>query len=119
MIAEAAARLPSAADAVFALHLAGIEISARHVQRIALEMGGELAQQRDLKATKHRRRQLPPRVATVPEVVAVEVDGGRWRTRAVGCGPGVHQQQNKEDKVACLVTLQSAVHDADPQPQAP
>jgi len=118
-IAEAAARLQSAADATFALHLAGIEISSRHLQRLAREIGGALAQQRDHKALQHRRRALPARVATAPAVVAVEVDGGRLRTREVGCGPGVHQQQNKEDKIACLVTLTSVVHPTDPQPQPP
>jgi len=58
-------------------------------------------------------------VARTPEVVAVEVDGGRLRTRAVGCGPGVHEYQNKEDKIACLVTLDSPVHEVDPQPEPP
>ena len=118
-IAEAAARLQSAAEATFALHLAGIEISSRHLQRLAREIGGALAQQRDHKALQHRRRALPARVATAPAVVAVEVDGGRLRTREVGCGPGVHQQQNKEDKIACLVTLTSVVHPTAPQPQPP
>jgi ribosomal protein L12E/L44/L45/RPP1/RPP2 len=119
MIAEAEAQLHSAADAAFALHLAGIAISSRHVQRVAAEIGVEMAAQRDQKATQHRRRELPARVATAPEVVAVEVDGGRLRTRAVGCGPGVHEQQNKEDKIACLVTRKSEVHPADPQPEPP
>ena len=76
-IAEAAARLQSAAEATFALHLAGIEISSRHLQRLAREIGGALAQQRDHKALHHRRRALPARVATAPAVGAVEVDGGR------------------------------------------
>ena len=119
MIAAADAKLHSAADASFALHLAGVEISSRHVQRIALEIGAEMARQRDDKAVQHRRRELSPRVAAAPEVVAVEVDGGRLRTREVDCGPGVHQQQNKEDKIACLVTLSSEVHEADPHPQPP
>jgi hypothetical protein len=119
MIAEAAARLQSAADAAFALHLADVEISSRHLQRIAGEIGAEMARQRDNKATQHRRRELPVRVASTPEVVAVEVDGGRLRTREVGCGPGVHQRQNKEDKIACLVTLDSEVHETDPQPEPP
>jgi hypothetical protein len=118
-ITEAAARLHSFADASFALHLAGVEISSRHVQRIALEMGTELAQQRDHKTPQQRRRELPVRVAAPPEVVAVEVDGGRLRTRDVDCGPGVHQQQNQEDKIACLVTLHSAVQEQDPQPEPP
>jgi hypothetical protein len=119
MIAEAAARLHSFADASFALDLAGVEISSRHVQRIASEIGAELAQKRDEKVAQRRRRQLPVRVATTPEVVAVEVDGGRLRTREVGAGPGVHGEQNKEDKVACLVSLQSEVQQQDPQPEPP
>jgi hypothetical protein len=119
MIAEAAARLHSAADASFALRLAGVAISSRHVQRLAGEIGGELAQQRDHKVVQQRRRELPPRVATPPEVVAVEVDGGRLRTREVGCGPGVHGYQNKEDKIACLVTLHSEAQETDPQPEPP
>ena len=106
-IAEAAARLHSFADAAFALHLADVEISARHVQRIAAEIGAELVQERDHKTALQRRRALPARVAAPPEVVAVEVDGGRLRTREVDCGPGVHQHQNKEDKIACLVSLKS------------
>ena len=82
-------------------------------------MGTDLARQRDAKAARHRRRQLEPRVAAAPEVVAVEVDGGRLRTREPGGGPGVHGQQNKEDKVACLVTLSGQTHAHDPQPEPP
>jgi hypothetical protein len=96
-----------------------VDISCRHVERIAAELGRELARQRDDKAARQRKRQLPVRVATTPEVVAVEVDGGRFRSREPGCGPGVHQAQNKEDKVACLVTLQSGVQEQDPQPEPP
>jgi hypothetical protein len=119
MIAAADAKLHSSADAAFALHLAGVEISPRHVQRIAAEIGAEMAKQRDKKATQQRRRELPPRVASTPEVVAVEIDGGRLRTRAVASGPGVHEYQNKEDKIACLVTLKSEVHESDPQAEPP
>jgi hypothetical protein len=31
----------------------------------------------------------------------------------------MHDNPNKEDKVACLVSLQSQVHASDPQPQPP
>jgi hypothetical protein len=119
MICQAAGRLQSCADAAFALELAGVQISSRHVQRIASEVGAEMAHQRDEKVAQRRRRELPVRVAATPEAVAVEVDGGRVRTRAEGEGPGVHQQQNKEDKIACLVTLQTQEHQADPQPEPP
>ena len=119
IIVEAAGRLPSFADAAFALHLAGVDISPRHLGRIAHEIGGELAQKRDGQAVARRRRQLPARVAAAPEVAAVEVDGGRLRTRAAASGPGVHQPQSKEDKVACLVSLHSDRHEQDPQPEPP
>src|SRR5262249_18812915 len=78
----------------------------------------ELVEQRDRKADQNRGK-LPVRVAHTPQVVAVEVDGGRIRTRAGGAGPGVHEAQNKEDKVACLVTLDSQVSTQDPQPERP
>lgn len=119
LIAKAAGGLPSAGAAAFALHLADITISSRHLQRIAHEIGGELIQQRDHQVIARRRRELPVRVANTPEVVAVEVDGGRLRTRAADRGPGVQEKQNKEDKVACLVSLKSQVHDSDPQPEPP
>lgn len=118
-IVEASGKLPSFADAAYALHLAGVEITARHVERLAHEIGAEMARKRDEKSVKRRRRQLPARVATPPEVAVVEVDGGRLRTRAADAGPGVHQAQNKEDKIACLLSLQSERHDQDPQPEPP
>src|SRR5205823_5808590 len=105
-------------DAAFALELAGLPLCPQHVRTLALEAGEELVQQRDAQAARGRRR-LPIRVAQAPELVAVEVDGGRLRTRAAGAGPGVHDAENKEDKVACLVTLQAEVFTQDPQPEPP
>ncbi len=118
-IVTAGARLHSFADAAFALGLFGLSISARHVQQLTQEVGTDLAQARDAQAHQRRRRQLSPRVANTPEVVAVEVDGGRLRTRAPDHGPGVHGAENKENKIACLVTLTVAAHVEDPQPEPP
>jgi hypothetical protein len=88
------------------------------VRTLAQQVGGELIEQRDRKAGQDRNR-LPVRVAATPEVVAVEVDGGRIRTRAAAAGPGVRDAQNKEDKIACLVTLSSVAAAHDPQPEPP
>jgi hypothetical protein len=118
-IVTAGARLHSFADAAFALGLSGLSISARHVQQLTQEVGTDLARARDEQAQKRRRRELSPRVTTTPEVVAVEVDGGRLRTRATDSGRGVHAAENKEDKIACLVTLTSVTHAEDPQPEPP
>jgi hypothetical protein len=111
--------LHSFADAAFALSLSGLSISARHVQQLTHEVGTDLAQTRDEQAHKRRRRELSPRVAVTPEAVAVEVDGGRLRTRAAESGRGVHEAENKEDKIACLVTLTNSEHAEDPQPEPP
>jgi hypothetical protein len=119
MIAQAMGQLRSAEQATFALQLAKIGISSRHVQRVAQEIGNELADQRDHKVIQQRRRELPVRVSPTPEVVAAEVDGGHLFTRESDCGPGVHEIQNKEDKTACLVTLKSQTSDHDPQPEPP
>jgi hypothetical protein len=118
LIVEAAGRL-SFADAAFAVGLAGLRISPRHIQHLTELVGSELAAAREAQAQARRRRQLRPRVAVAPAVAAVEVDGGRLRTRAAGCGPGVHQAESKEDKVACLVSLRSERHEHDPQPEPP
>ena len=99
--------------------MSGIDISESQVRRLAHEVGRELIGERDRKVIEHRRRQLPTRVAVIPDAVAVEVDGGRIRTRAAERGPGVHDAQNKEDKVAVLVTLTSSTFAHDPCPELP
>src|SRR5262249_59375392 len=63
------------------------------------------------------RRHPPPRPP--PPVVAIGLDGGRLLTRATGQGPGVHEQQWKEDKVACLLALEGPTFATDPHPQPP
>jgi hypothetical protein len=120
MIVEAGGRF-SFGDAAFALQLAGVSISPRHIRHLTVLIGDELAAARDAQAVAHRKRQLHPEAAALtPEFVAtVELDGGRLRTRASGRGPGVHQAQGKEDKIACLVSLPSVTHTQDPQVEPP
>lgn len=118
-IVEAAGRLGSAGQAALALNvLTSLGISARHVTRLTAEVGTQLAARRDQEVEQRRQRQLPPRV-TPPGLGVVEVDGGRLGTRQSGCGPGIHQPQPKEDKIACLISMASVEHDHDPQPEPP
>ncbi|MDY3553317.1 LysR family transcriptional regulator [Gemmata sp. JC717] len=99
--------------------LADVSISGRHVGRLTEAVGAELVATRDEQAEAHRRRTLDARVPNTPDVVAVEVDGGRYQCRARGHGCGARSPQWREDKVACLVTLTSTAHDTDPQPEPP
>lgn len=118
-IVTAGARLGSFADAAFAMGLCDVSISPRHVQQLTHEVGTAMAAARDAQAEARRHRVLEPRVTTAPAVVVVAVDGGRLRTRAPGCGPGVHGAEGKEDKVACLATLTAVAGDVDPCPEPP
>jgi hypothetical protein len=99
--------------------LCELPISGRHVNRLAEEVGLEMAAQRD-RATEdyiHHRRQTP--TAAVPEVVAIGMDGGRVLTRTPGQGTGVHGQGWKEDKVACLLSMKGTTFSDDPHPNPP
>jgi hypothetical protein len=119
-IAEVAAELKSHNKAAKILKVLGqVPISGRHVNRLAEELGLEMAALRD-QATEdfvHHRRQAPTEAAS--EVVAIAADGGRAMTRTSGQGTGVHGQAWKEDKVACLLTLKGASFAEDPHPQPP
>jgi hypothetical protein len=96
-----------------------LSISGRHVNRLAEEIGLEMATQRDraVEDFVHHRRQPP--TAAAPEVAVIGVDGGRVLTRASGQGTGVHGQGWKEDKVACLQTMSGATFGDDPHAEPP
>jgi hypothetical protein len=96
-----------------------IAISGRHLNRLTEEIGTELHERRDRETEDyvHHRRQ-PPAVPP-PAVAVVALDGGRIQTRASGQGPGVHDQQWKEDKVACLLAMTGQAFAADPHPEPP
>jgi hypothetical protein len=115
-----AGKLSSAEQAAVALQVAAdVSISGRHVQRLTREVGDDLTQRRDAQALLHRRRQLVSRVKEAPPLAVVEVDGGRLGTRQAGAGPGVHQKQGKEDKIACLISMSGDTYTEDPQPDPP
>lgn len=119
-IVQLAATLNSFTQAAKAMEVAADrKISPRHVGRLARTIGLEMAQTRDDNARQHRQRKLPAEVANAPTLAAIEIDGGRLFTREAGCGPGVHQAQAKEDKIACLLNLESRTHAQDPQPEPP
>jgi hypothetical protein len=119
-IVEAAGRLRSAAQAAIALNvLSHLDISARHVARLTAEIGAERAARRDREVEQRRQRRLSPRAPEPPAVAVVEVDGGRLSTRQPGWGPGIHQVQPKEDKIACLISRAGPKHEGDPQPEPP
>jgi hypothetical protein len=119
-IVTVAGEVKSYAVAARVLRLVGeISVSARHVNRLTEEVGGELQRQRDRQTEDYLHHRRPPVTAPAPEIAVVALDGGRVRTRQPGQGPGVHGQGWKEDKVACLLAMEGESFEEDPHPQPP
>jgi hypothetical protein len=119
-IVLAGGRQPSFALAATMLkELAEISISGPHVRRITEQIGAELRRNRDAQTSSCATRTRAPQVANVPAVAVIEVDGGRLQVRAADAGRGVHDPAWKEDKIGCLVTMQSTVQETDPHPDLP
>jgi hypothetical protein len=119
-IVQAAGEVKSHRVAARVLGVVGeVAISSRHVNRLTEEVGLELAAKRDRETEDyvHHRREKPKTPA--PQRVAIALDGGRLMTRQTGQGPGVHGEGWKEDKVACLLTLEGQSVAQDPHPEPP
>lgn len=114
-----AAETRSFERAVIALEEADVCVSAKTVERVVHDVGGELAARRD--ADPKSAEALAERPENVPDLAVVECDGGRTRCREPGHGPGVHLDGSgwREDKNACLIRAQRQTFDHDPQPEPP
>lgn len=99
-----------------------ISISARTVNQLSAQLGGEMADDRDRCTQAYQQQPLPrvPRkVDSPPRLAAVFCDGGRMRTRAAGNGHGIHQPHWRETKNAAFHRMHSDCYDDDPQPSLP
>jgi hypothetical protein len=115
-----AARAPSFKEAAADLQeLAGITISATHLQRLSERIGTEWAQRRDRDRQAFQERHLARGYEKPPAAAAVMLDGGRYQSRAAAQGRGVTDPAWKETKVACCQTLSSKEQTTDPQPEPP
>jgi hypothetical protein len=99
--------------------VAGQPVSAKTIERVVHEVGGELARRRD--ADPKTDDALARRPESPPTLAVVECDGGRIRTREPGHGPGVHHPGEgwRETKNACLIRAERTVSAADPEPEPP
>jgi hypothetical protein len=99
-----------------------IDVSSRQVNNLTVLVGQELADRRDQQTAAYAARPLPraaTRVAPVPQLACVEVDGGRMQTRTADEGPGVHEAHWRETKTAGFFRMKTASHAADPHPALP
>ena len=96
-----------------------IAVSDNTVLRIIGDVGHELAERRD--ASPSSANALAAKPENVPDLAIAECDGGRIRTREMGCGPGVHLSETgwREDKNASLIRASRQTFVDDPQPEPP
>jgi hypothetical protein len=94
-------------------------VSAKTIERVVRDVGGELAERRD--ADPKTDDALARRPERPPDLAVVECDGGRIRTREPGRGPGVHRTAEgwRETKNACLIRAARTTSEEDPQPEPP
>lgn len=96
-----------------------IEISGRHVGRVAKQIGEALVTEQRTRVQTHRQGTLSVEVANPPRLAVVEFDGGRIRTRQESQGPGTHQPAWRESKNALFLRMNSDIHDRDPCEELP
>jgi hypothetical protein len=94
----------------------GFKISTNTIERICLDVGNDL----EASASADWVGVLEGE-AIVPDLAIVSYDGGRIRTRKMGCGPGVHLNGKgwNETKNAIFVSATSETSEVDPEPQPP
>ena len=101
---------------------AEIQISARHLRNLAVQIGGELESARDAKTEAYFQQPLP-RVPTTPStpiaLACVSVDGGRTQTRLDGGPNGVQEPHWRETKNAVFMRMTGVQFDVDPHPELP
>jgi hypothetical protein len=106
--------------AAVALAVVGeIQISDREINKLAVEVGGQLQADRDARTAAYVNQDLPrPSTEVTPPVdlAGVFCDGGRMRTREEGQGTGVHRPHWREPKNAAFHRMQSGTFAQDPQP---
>lgn len=118
LLAAAEAHSYARAEVVLS-ELAEIPISSRHINRLADQAGQHLWEEQHERADRHADKSLPVEVPNVPELGAVEYDGGRINTREPGHGPGTHAAAWKESKTALFLRMSSETHALDPAPYPP
>ena len=130
-------------------HLADLDVDPRQVERVTERVGAERVAERDAQAAAFQARPLTekfqaPAGQAAPDLAVVMADGGRLQIRerapapaapaspppvseppATGTEPGWDEEPAaaaghwREDKVALLLTMTSAVSAADPCPDIP
>lgn len=99
--------------------LAGVSISAVHIDTLVHRIGSEWSAKRDHDVADFQHHELARGYAQAPVAAAVMLDAGRAQVRAESSAPGVHAPQWRSPNYACCLTLPASSKKVDPQPEPP
>jgi hypothetical protein len=106
--------------------LGGVSISARRIRRVANQIGRQRVCEREAAVERFKEMDLPKQqvgsaAVKPPQVAVTMMDGGRYQRRD-HFGEKHRPAKEKhwrEDKVGCLLSMQSETHASDPTPALP
>lgn len=106
--------------------LGGLSISARRIRRAVNQIGDERVSEREAAVERFKEMDLPKQRAgstavEPPQVAVTMMDGGRYQRRDHFGEKDRLANENhwREDKVGCLLSMQSETHESDPTPKLP
>lgn len=106
--------------------LGEVSISARRIRRAVNQIGNERVAEREAAVARFRTMDLPKQqvgsaAVETPQVAAIMMDGGRYQRRDHFGDKNRPANENhwREDKVGCLLSMQSETHESDPTPELP
>jgi len=120
----AAVHSHSFAEAAAALaELSETTLLPKRIWRAARRIGEERVSERQASAERYAQLPLPAQraspVSPTPQLVCVQVDGGRYQRRERSAAEEEEGSHWREFKAGCLLTMHSAQHATDPAPQLP
>jgi hypothetical protein len=99
--------------------LVEVKVSAKAIEKLTEKFGKERLAVRCEQVERFEQGKLKALHREAPAAVAVSADGGRAQIRQAEAGPGVHEPQWIETKVAHLATFTKVEHSVDPRPEPP
>ena len=96
-----------------------VKLSPKEVEKLTEKFGKERIAERQGQLERFQKGELKPLYRQAPNSAVISVDGGRCQIREQEAGPGVHEPQWIETKVAHVATFTHVEHAVDPRPEPP
>ena len=106
--------------------LLGVSISQKRIRGVVNQIGAERVGERTVAVERFMAMDLPKQqigsaAVDPPQIAVTMMDGGRYQRRDHFGETGRPANENhwREDKVGCLLSMQSETHESDPTPELP